>query len=236
MWVYARTLRTCASAPAAESKEFTAHESYFKYYMTTHPEQAGELNTYFFRHWVRPEDTVLDFGCGGGFLLNNLAGRRKLCIEINPLSRREAAAKNGVEAHSSLSEIADASVDVAVSTHCLEHVQNPVAMLLELRNKLRPGGRVVFLVPGHSNMKPGLARYKKTDPDHHIYEWSPQTLGNLLDSAGFEVEQAERLAYTWYEGNFEKYKREGVAAWLGKAQKLNRNPQLRVVAIKPPLR
>ena len=43
--------------------------------------------------------------------------------------------------------LADASRDAVVASHVIEHVANPVAALVEFHRVLRPGGRLVLIVP-----------------------------------------------------------------------------------------
>src|SRR5580698_9304380 len=44
---------------------------------------GGWANAFKFKKSVKPGDTVIDFGCGGGFLLQNLNGGTKIGIEPN---------------------------------------------------------------------------------------------------------------------------------------------------------
>ncbi len=46
-----------------------------------------------------------------------------------------------------LRPLADASLDVVVASHVIEHVANPIAALVEFQRVLRPGGRLVLIVP-----------------------------------------------------------------------------------------
>jgi SAM-dependent methyltransferase len=46
-----------------------------------------------------------------------------------------------------LSRIADASYDVVLSSHALEHMANPIKALKEWRRVLRPGGTLVLVLP-----------------------------------------------------------------------------------------
>ncbi len=43
--------------------------------------------------------------------------------------------------------LANASLDVVVASHVIEHVANPVAALVEFQRVLRPNGRLVLIVP-----------------------------------------------------------------------------------------
>ena len=47
----------------------------------------GQFNLHFWRPHIAATDEVLDFGCGGGFLLRNLQAERKVGVEINPHAR-----------------------------------------------------------------------------------------------------------------------------------------------------
>lgn len=46
-----------------------------------------------------------------------------------------------------LSDLADDSYDFLLSSHCLEHVANPLAALREWRRVVRPGGHLMLLLP-----------------------------------------------------------------------------------------
>ncbi len=47
-------------------------EHYFNDFKKEIGEFGGRANKFMFEKHVLPSDTVLDFGCGGGFLLSNL--------------------------------------------------------------------------------------------------------------------------------------------------------------------
>ena len=49
--------------------------NYFRWKKEIH-EMGGEAELFKFRQFVNPGDTVLDFGCGGGFILKNIDCRR----------------------------------------------------------------------------------------------------------------------------------------------------------------
>jgi SAM-dependent methyltransferase len=152
---------------------------------------GGWANTTKFLPFLEPEDAVLDFGCGGGYLLANLPIRNKAGVEINPHAR-ETAAKLGVKVYSCLDEIHD-NYDIIISNHALEHCPRPLDEIKALKKILKPHGRMLFYVPSESS----LHQYKPDDPNHHLYTWSPMTLGNLFKEAGLTIVFAEAYHHRW---------------------------------------
>ena len=153
------------------------------------------MNAEKFSSFIASSDRVLDFGCGGGFILRNLVCRHRMGIEINSEARNEAL-KNGVEVFPSIAVTPDASADVLISHHAIEHVDNPLETLSRIRRKIVPGGRAIFVVPCESI----LCAYRPNDINQHLYTWSPMCLGNLLSSAGYTVDRVEPLLSRWPPG------------------------------------
>jgi 2-polyprenyl-3-methyl-5-hydroxy-6-metoxy-1,4-benzoquinol methylase len=109
-------------------------------------EFGGIANLFKFENEISKLDTVLDFGCGGGYLLKNITCKKKIGIEINE-SAREEAQKNGIEVYESLNELENSNIDIIISNHALEHVTSPFETLKSLYPKLRSGGKIIFVVP-----------------------------------------------------------------------------------------
>ena len=145
-----------------------------------------------FSDYVSPQNDVLDFGCGGGFLLEKLNCRRKVGVEINPAAA-ETARGHGIEVHESVSELPDACVDLIISDNALEHTPRPLDVLEELYSKLRIGGKIVLVVPCESISY----RYRPNDINQHLYSWSPMCLGNLLTRAGFSLVESKPYIHKW---------------------------------------
>jgi SAM-dependent methyltransferase len=152
----------------------------------------GEEMARRFQRYVRPTDTVVDFGCGDGGILEALDCQRRIGVEPNGHVGAVAQAR-GLEVVRNLGELGDASIDVLVSSHALEHCLNPLAEVTEMRRVLRPTGTVVLLLPvddWRNELRPN-----PDDPDHHLYTWTPLLIGNLLIEAGFTVDSANILRY-----------------------------------------
>ena len=155
-------------------------------------EFGGWANLSKFLDEISGEDEVLDFGCGGGFLLKALNCRKKVGVEVNP-SAAATARENGVEVFRDVQDIPDEYVDVIISNNALEHTLQPLEELKGLYKKLKKGGKIIFVVPCESISY----RYVPNDINHHLYSWSPMCIGNLFTEAGFSVIESKPYVHKW---------------------------------------
>lgn len=127
--------------------------------------------------------SVLDFGCGTGGVIARVEAARRIGIEVSASAAASARAV-GVEVHDALAHVADASIDVAISFHAVEHVDDPLQILSGIRRVVRPGGHVRLIVPCET---PALdfQRTWHENNDRHLYTWTPLLFGNLAQRAGF---------------------------------------------------
>lgn len=169
-------------------------QSYWEYQAPI-GEIGGKLNKFKFQDHILPENTVLDFGCGGGFLLNELTAKRKIGFEIND-SAREHVKTLGITTINDLNNLKEGEVDIIISNHALEHVPNPLETLKNLHRVVREGGLIVIVIPCE---QPGEVEfeYKEDDINQHLHSWCPQTIGNLIKLAGFKLEQCYTLRHKW---------------------------------------
>lgn len=155
-------------------------------------EFGGRANLFKFRAHVRPTDNVLEFGCGGGYLLANLDCAARVGIEVNSSAVQEAA-RQGLTCYATADSVPDGWADVIISNSALEHTLCPLDELRRLYPKLRPGGKLVCSVPCESP----LWSYAAGDINQHLYTWSPMSLGNLLTTAGFSVVRVDVHRLFW---------------------------------------
>jgi SAM-dependent methyltransferase len=140
-----------------------------------------------FAPWIGPGDVVFEYGAGAGWNLAALRCRRKIGFDVADFlepSLREL----GIEFAADTRLLPESLADVVICHHTLEHVHRPPDALEEMRRLLKPGGRLLLFVPFEHE-----ARYKHFhpgEPNHHLYSWNAQTLGNLVQEAGFTVTQA----------------------------------------------
>jgi SAM-dependent methyltransferase len=153
---------------------------------------GGWANLTKFSQFISPIMNVLDFGCGGGYLLANIECRARLGIEINPVARAEAK-NHGIHAVTSTSEVENDWADLIISNHALEHCMHPLDELRALLPKLFPGALAVFYLPCEAIKN----KFRPDDPNHHLYTWSPMSAANLFAEAGFTVVESKAYLHTW---------------------------------------
>lgn len=166
-------------------------ESYFDWQKRI-GEFGARLSAKAFQPFIKEDMVVVEFGSGGGYLLNNLSAKEKKGIEINDIAR-QTARQMGIDSVKNISEIPDDYADIIISTHVLEHVMNPFGALCELRDKLKDGGMVVFHVPN----EPCDTEYVRSEVNNHLYTWNCLTLGNLFKAAGYFVYSVQNVQEVW---------------------------------------
>jgi len=166
---------------------------YFNLYQKKIGEFGGKANLFKFKDHILKTDNVLDFGCGGGFLLNNINCDYKAGIEINPVARNFCKNDLSINCFSSLREVEDEKFDVIISNHALEHCERPFDILKELKSKLRVGGKLVIVVPLDSFKY----KFKTDDVNKHLYSFSPMNLGNILQMNGYKNIETKNVLHKW---------------------------------------
>lgn len=153
---------------------------------------GGIANLFKFEEYIESDSDILDFGCGGGFLLSNIqTSGKKIGVEINP-SARDVAKQNGIECFDDIKKVDENSIDILITNHALEYVDNPIMYICEFKRVVRNNGQVVIVVPHEVSDV-----VKVNDKNMHLFTWAPQNLYNLLTICGIEVIRCERLCHAW---------------------------------------
>jgi SAM-dependent methyltransferase len=109
---------------------------------------------------------ILDLGCGSGSLARQLAGLNVIGIDLNV---RELAANRlsaAVCARSDELPLADASFDLVICHHSLEHFRDIADTIREIRRILKPGGRLFVSIPEGRSFSDVLYRLLLCGGDH----------------------------------------------------------------------
>jgi SAM-dependent methyltransferase len=134
---------------------------------------------------------LLDFGCGAGAVVLGLSdvAAEAYGVELNQLHREALGAISGIRVARNLVDL-PGEFDVISLFHVLEHLQDPIAELAQLRARLAPGGRLMVEVPSSRDALLSLfdvAAFKNfTYWTPHLYLFDASTLSTVLSRAGFQ--------------------------------------------------
>lgn len=177
-----------------------AGERYLAYQQQAGRGRARAVARRLQRH-IGASDAVLDFGCGPGWILDELRAAEKVGVEVNPAAA-SVAASLGLEVHDRTEALDDRRFDVVISNHALEHTLDPYRELTGLLRVLKPGGRLLLRLP--INDWRNERRIDLDDPNHHLFTWTPLLIGNLLSEAGFDVDHASIINFR-HPGRFSSF-------------------------------
>jgi len=211
---------------ARTTKEF--HKNFeFRYDKLT-----AASNAWIFQDFINSTDSVLNFWCGGGYLLDALACGDKFGIDASAKYRDHAQSTFGFRVAPNFDGFNN--LDVVISSHSLARMPHPLQTLNDAYKSLRDGGTLVLLVPCYSRKN----KFTEFNFEQHLYSWSPNDIGNLVRRAGFTILAVERICHRIppkgslllkYFGERAFHLMCGAYGWLFANQ-----TQIRVVALKMP--
>lgn len=176
--------------------DFGGGEDYYdeRYFEWQKPlgEFGAKISHKLFAQYVKKNDVLVEFGSAGGYLLNTFDNAVRIGIEIND-SARKYAETQGVKCVKTADMISENFADIIISSHVLEHVENPLGELRKLYRILKNGGRMVFYVPNESC----YAEYERSEINNHLYTWNCLHIGNLFKAAGFFVHSVKLIQEVW---------------------------------------
>jgi len=152
-----------------------------------------------FRHAVGPR--VLEIGAGFGNMTRQLLGRELVVAsDLDPVAleylRGSFRDEPGVRVASyrfplgaaEREEIRGLAIDTVVCLNVLEHIEDDAATLADFHALLRPGGRVVLVVPALARLYGSLDEHLR-----HFRRYEKAELEAKLRAAGFTIEDCRFL-------------------------------------------
>jgi SAM-dependent methyltransferase len=140
-----------------------------------------------FSRFIRPDDVVLDLGCGYGEFINAVRCAEKYAMDLNPDVPKFLAPdiKFFLQDCSTPWKLPDGSLDVVFTSNFLEHLPDKAALAWtfdEIHRCLRQGGRLIAMGP---NIKYLPGKYWDFW-DHHI-ALTEASLKEALVTHAFDV-------------------------------------------------
>jgi len=139
------------------------------------------------------EGRLLDVGCACGFFLETAlthgfdAWGVEFSKEAVALSRSDIQPRITLGDVNSLDQRSENKFDVIVAFDIIEHTQNPLRFLNDLRHLLRPGGYLALSTPdtGHFLRYLMGSRWPMLQPLQHTFLFSKRAMREVLQKSGF---------------------------------------------------
>lgn len=136
---------------------------------------------------------LLDVGCGLGWLV---VLAKKMGFDAQGIDSGKACISVGkkyLKANAKLVELCKyrpkEKFDLIVANHVLEHSNNPISFLEDVKRVLKRGGWVLIICPNFDSLMRWLfqERWYGLVPKQHRYQYSPKSLKYLLEKNGFKI-------------------------------------------------
>ena len=174
----------------------------------------NEIYRYTVQRYANRDATVLDIGCGRTNYMAEVYSRVQKVIGLDPdieaLSENTAVQIKLSGGFEQLSKLSDQSIDIAVSSWVMEHIDNPDLMFTELKRIMKSGSRFISLTPNKHSLITKLSRItpnflhkaivkkiwgreeKDTYPTKYLLN-DEKTIRNYAEKYGFIVEELQYL-------------------------------------------
>lgn len=146
-----------------------------------------------FMNLFSQDSRVLEIGCASGYFLFEAQNHVKSVIGVE-LTKDYVKFARGKEldVRESLDAVPDNSCDLIFMFHVLEHIDDPIHYLKELKKKLSSAGKLVIEVPNVDDVLVSIYKIKNHLDFYweiaHNYYFSKHSLKWVLDQAGYKSE------------------------------------------------
>ncbi len=156
----------------------------------------------FFKEYIPENSNIVDFGCGAGNTFKEIKEHKIATdsltgIDFNPMVEDETIKTliwdlNSLD--SLTNELWPSGIDLAISTHVLEHVINPVSFLFNIANNLSDTGKIFIEVPDCSH-DTDLSNIAMANAVHgqHIHYYTKNSLSKIADRAGLRIIKTQQI-------------------------------------------
>ena len=138
---------------------------------------------------------ILDIGCAAGSLLAVLRERgwETAGVEISGPQAEYGRRKRDLDIRSlplEENQFPEGCFDTVLASHLIEHLNDPGALIREVRRILKPAGRFFITTPNIAGFQARLFRGRwRSAIFDHLYLFSLETLTRLLRENGYKIEK-----------------------------------------------
>ena len=149
-------------------------------------EETSRLHQYILQEIPAGAATILDAGCGGGWLATALLpqGKSVISMDISETNPRQALRNQpgdrhwGLVANALYLPLRPGAVDCIVAAEIIEHVPDPTAFVHALWTALAPGGRMIITTPYNEVIRHSLCIHCNRNTPHnaHLHSFTRRSI------------------------------------------------------------
>ena len=143
---------------------------------------------------IRPNDRVLDVGCGFGSFRRVIPRATYVGLDSNFADHVDGADVTNQTLSEHLATHSG-TYDAVCAFEVLEHLKSPVAMFADMIRAARPGGLVIVGVPHIPSALTRIPNFLLNAPPHHLTWWTEAALQALARRTGATVESIQRAQW-----------------------------------------
>lgn len=162
---------------------------------------------------------AFEMGCGDGIMLNTLRKQGWKVVGNERTAAAAAFACHNLKIPIFVGEIDSLTdrpfADLIILFQVLEHLEDPVRTLEQLRPRIKPDGRLVIGVPNFDGWQSKFASAKwfHLDVPRHLFHFSLPSLEFCLNKSGFEIMHVgyvslEHDPYGWVQSTLNRISRK----------------------------
>lgn len=158
---------------------------------------------------------LLDVGCGAGWLVSKANSLGFEAMGIDPGRAFVNLGKKHLKANLKVVSLENFQTqekfDVLVLNHVLEHISDLKSFLAKTRELLNTGGYLLVACPNINSLmfKIFKDRWYGLQPAQHIWQFTPESLSNIIQKNGFKVDKIKVNSLDYQLKGLKK-----VAFWL----------------------
>jgi len=167
--------------------------------------------------------TILDVGAGTGAFLHHMksSGWAVQGVEPDAKAIQRAASQYHLQLQpaESLFQLPQSAFDAITLWHVLEHVHELHNYVSELKNLLKPGGKLFIAVPNYTSLDAHhyQEHWAAYDVPRHLYHFSPAAMQQLMSMHGMAI---QKIIPMWFDSFYvsllsEKYQKSSLALVRG---------------------
>ncbi|MFA6362444.1 class I SAM-dependent methyltransferase [Methanoregula sp.] len=146
-----------------------------------------------FKELYSKNSRLLEIGCASGYFLFEVKSHVKSVTGLELTTEYvEYARSQGLDVKESLDKIPDNSYDLIFMFHVLEHIDDPVNFLIEVKKKLSQRGKLIIEVPNVDDILVSVYKIESHLDFYfeiaHNYYFSKSTLKIVLERAGYQCD------------------------------------------------